>query len=79
MSMTLEKPSLRRSEATEAIYDPPAGETGIASASIATRLAMTRIVRSQDLFQGKREVIIEHAKEYYRLLITKSGKLILNK
>jgi hemin uptake protein HemP len=40
---------------------------------------MTRIVRSQDLFQGKREVIIEHAKEYYRLLITKSGKLILNK
>ena len=37
------------------------------------------VFRSQDLFQGKREIIIEHAKEYYRLLITKSGKLILNK
>lgn len=37
------------------------------------------IFRSQDLFQGKREIIIEHAEKYYRLLITKAGKLILNK
>ncbi len=37
------------------------------------------VFRSEDLFQGKREIIIEHAKEHYRLLITKSGKLILNK
>ena len=40
---------------------------------------LKQIFRSQDLFQGKREIIIEHAEEHYRLLITKSGKLILNK
>ena len=38
-----------------------------------------RIVHSHELFQGRREVIIEHESNLYRLLITKSGKLILNK
>ena len=38
-----------------------------------------RVVRSEDLFQGGREVLIEHEDDHYRLLITKSGKLILNK
>ena len=38
-----------------------------------------RVVRSEDLFQGGREVIIEHENDHYRLLVTKSGKLILNK
>ncbi len=37
------------------------------------------IVNSQELFQGKREIIIQHLNEQYRLLITKAGKLILNK
>lgn len=36
-------------------------------------------VKSEDLFQGSREVVIEHAREKYRLIITKAGKLILNK
>lgn len=36
-------------------------------------------VKSEDLFQGSREVVIEHAQEKYRLIITKAGKLILNK
>jgi len=35
--------------------------------------------RSEELFQGTKEIVIEHSKEQYRLLITKSGKLILNK
>lgn len=35
--------------------------------------------RSEELFQGKREVLIEHSGVFYRLKITKSGKLILNK
>lgn len=38
-----------------------------------------RLVRSSELFLGGREVVIEHHRELYRLLITKSGKLILNK
>ena len=41
--------------------------------------AAKRILNSDDLFQGQREVVIEHAKEQYRLLITKTGKLVLNK
>ena len=38
-----------------------------------------RVLQSEDLFQGGREVIIEHCNTRYRLMITKAGKLILNK
>ncbi len=38
-----------------------------------------RIIHSTELFRGCREVIIEHANDFYRLLVTKTGKLILNK
>ncbi|MBI4549808.1 MAG: hemin uptake protein HemP [Candidatus Omnitrophica bacterium] len=37
------------------------------------------VIRSEELFQGAREVMIIHNEDRYRLLITKSGKLILNK
>jgi len=39
----------------------------------------TKTWRSEELFSGKREILIEHEGAYYRLLITKAGKLILNK
>jgi hemin uptake protein HemP len=35
--------------------------------------------RSEELFKGNREVVIEHGQTQYRLLITKAGKLILTK
>jgi len=38
-----------------------------------------KILNSEDLFQGAREILIEHHSNYYRLMITKTGKLILNK
>ena len=38
-----------------------------------------RTVRSEDLLQGAREVLIQHGQEMYRLRLTKAGKLILNK
>ena len=38
-----------------------------------------RAVASEDLFQGQRELLIEHAGETYRLRLTRNGKLILNK
>ena len=38
-----------------------------------------RIIHSEELFQGAREVVIRHANDFYRLLVTKAGKLILNK
>ena len=38
-----------------------------------------RTLRSEDLFQSGREVIIVHGESQYRLQITKAGKLILIK
>jgi hemin uptake protein HemP len=37
------------------------------------------LVRSQELFQGRREIWIEHDGERYRLRITRRNKLILQK
>jgi len=39
----------------------------------------SRVLSSQELFKGTREVLIEHEHEQYRLIITKAGKLVLNK
>ena len=36
-------------------------------------------VRSSDLFQGEKELVICHRGEEYRLRITRNGKLILTK
>jgi len=38
-----------------------------------------RVVTSETLFQGSREIGIEHYGALYRLKITRQGKLILNK
>lgn len=37
------------------------------------------VIDSADLFATRKEVQIRHAGECYRLLVTKNGKLILNK
>ena len=47
--------------------------------ALAKTIQNKRTLRSEELFQGEREIVIEHLKEHYRLLITKAGKLILNK
>ena len=36
-------------------------------------------LRSEDLLQGRHELLIEHAGEVYRLRVTRNGKLILHK
>ena len=38
-----------------------------------------RIFRSEELFENEREIVIVHGEAYYRLQITKAGKLILHK
>ncbi len=38
-----------------------------------------RILSSEELFNGKSEVVIKHNNDFYRLMITRAGKLILNK
>ncbi len=42
-------------------------------------MALGRVWKSEDLFTGQKKVLIEHAGFYYSLMITKSGKLVLNK
>jgi hemin uptake protein HemP len=37
------------------------------------------VVDSRDLFRGRRELRISHEGEVYRLLVTRNGRLILNK
>jgi hemin uptake protein HemP len=45
------------------------------------RAAIVRpaVVRTEDLFGTRREVIIKHGQEEYRLRITRTDKLILTK
>jgi Hemin uptake protein len=38
-----------------------------------------RTINSEELFRGTAEIAIKHAGAFYRLKITKQGKLILNK
>lgn len=37
------------------------------------------LISSQELFAGHREIIIQHGQEQYRLRLTSTNKLILNK
>jgi len=39
----------------------------------------SHVIRSEDLLQGRREIQILHEGEVYRLLVTRNGKLILQK
>ncbi len=41
--------------------------------------AERRMIQSDEIFAGTSEVVIRHNLDYYRLMITKAGKLILNK
>jgi hemin uptake protein HemP len=36
-------------------------------------------VTSEELLRGRRQLVIEHGEERYRLLVTRSNKLILTK
>ena len=43
------------------------------------QLAAVRVVQSDELLQGKRELRIIHGDEVYRLMVTRNKKLILQK
>jgi hemin uptake protein HemP len=47
--------------------------------NMAGKLAGPLRISSQDLLAGRREVIIQHGAEQYRLQLTNSNKLILVK
>ena len=44
-----------------------------------TAASLTRTVTSSDLFGGAKTVLIQHAGEQYRLIVTKNDKLLLQK
>lgn len=46
---------------------------------IPTELPALRAMRSEEILQGHKEVRIVHEGEVYRLLVTRNGKLILQK
>jgi hemin uptake protein HemP len=43
------------------------------------REGAVRTITSEELFRGAQEIAIAHAGSFYRLKITRQGKLILNK
>jgi hemin uptake protein HemP len=58
------------------IEDP--GEAPVARVAVCAWRASVRIA-STELFRGRREVVIVHRGQEYRLHITKADKLILTK
>ena len=52
----------------------PVDDTAAASERVSAR-----VIRSEELFAGERIVLIQHAGEKYRLLITRNDRLILQK
>lgn len=44
-----------------------------------TLASKNRVIASEDLFAGCRELVIKHAGDEYRLRLTSQGKLILTK
>lgn len=65
MIMTESPSHDRRSESADPAPMPPADST--------------RVIRSEEIFAGERVVLIQHAGERYRLLITRNDRLILQK
>ena len=57
-------------------HEPEASNTECESASNSKKNSLIRI-KSEDLFQLKREIEIEHAGRIYRLQLTQSNKMIL--
>lgn len=59
---------------------PPAIDAvPVSQAGCPTAAGLVRTVKSVDLFAGAKTVMIEHGGEQYRLLLTKNGKLLLQK
>jgi hemin uptake protein HemP len=54
-------------------------EAGPGWCRVCEKMSDMPVLRSEDLLQGRREVLIIHGDELYRLLCTKNNKLILQK
>jgi hemin uptake protein HemP len=61
------------------VTDAQQAEPSAAPAPFLSDRLEIAVLRSTELFAGRREICIEHAGQLYRLRITRSGKLILQK
>ena len=59
--------------------EPNWEEVRMRAGNCPTASKLTRTVRSAELFGMARTVIIEHGEEQYRLIVTRNGKLLLQK
>lgn len=64
---------------TEPSLPEPSHSTASPDAPTVPAVPSGRLVRSEELFSGQREVLIAHGQEVYRLRLTRSNKLILHK
>jgi hemin uptake protein HemP len=55
------------------------GEAGADGPGDTAERDTARVIRSEEIFAGERLVLIQHAGEQYRLLITRNDRLILQK
>jgi hemin uptake protein HemP len=60
-------------------HPPPRPPTSSYVMPTAPASSAPRVVPSTALFEGQRELIIQHGSDSYRLRVTASGKLILTK
>jgi hemin uptake protein HemP len=70
-----------RNRSSTADDAPPqqAAPPAMTGAATAPQQPEPRILRSEELLRGDREIVIMHAGETYRLRITRNDKLILTK
>lgn len=59
--------------------DPTGQSVSVRPGGCPTAASLTRVVDSAELFGDARTVLIQHAGEQYRLIVTKNDKLILQK
>lgn len=59
--------------------NPPAAPDNPARGGQALPADRLPVWRSEDLFHGEREIVIQHGDQFYRLRRTRHGKLILHK
>lgn len=58
---------------------PIANSVPVVPGGCPTAALLTRTVESSALFGGAKTVLIQHAGEQYRLIVTKNDKLLLQK
>lgn len=66
------------------VPNSPAGDAEVPATSpsserSASERETARVIRSEEIFAGERIVLIQHAGETYRLLVTRNDRLILQK